>query len=318
VIRTIVTRILWALLALWVAATLVWVFMFIIPGDPARTLTGQSANEKLLQDVRREWGLDRPPLERYLSFMGNLLVGNLGESYFQQRPVSEILLEAFGRTVYLAGAAIVLATAAGILIGAASVRKGRAVEALFNTGTLAGISLPTFLIGMLLMLVFASKLRWLPPSGWGDGWTLLGVRAPSLPNLVLPALTLAVFPTALLARVTRAALMEQIGAEHIGAARARGVSPAALLWRHALRNALGPITTLVGLMAASLLGGAIATEIVFSWPGIGRTVYQAIEKRDLFVVEGAVLMLTAIFLAANLLVDLTYSIIDPRIRRAVS
>lgn len=314
-IRTIVTRVLWALLALWAAATLVWIFMFIIPGDPAKTLMGQSSNPKVIEDVRREWGLDRPPLERYMTYMGNLLAGNLGKSFFQQRPVSEILLEAFGRTVYLAGAAIVLATGAGVLAGAASVRKGRAVEAIFNTGTLAGVSLPTFLIGMFLSLVFASKLGWFPISGWGDGWTVLGVRAPSPQNLVLPAVTLAVFPTALLARVTRAALLEQIGAEHIRAAQARGVSSAALLWRHALRNALGPITTLVGLMAASLLGGAIATEIVFSWPGIGRTVLQAIEKRDLFVVEGAVLMLTAIFLAANLFVDLAYSIIDPRIRR---
>src|SRR5262245_26051092 len=290
--------------------------MFILPGDPGRNLTGQSSDPKLLEDIHREWGLDRPPLERYLIYIRNLLTGNLGKSFFQRRPVSEIVLEGFGRTAYLAGAALLLATAGGIVIGSLAVRGGRVTEALFTFGTLAGVSLPTFLIGMFLMLVFASRLGWFPILGWGDGVTFLGFRAPSLSNLVLPAVTLSIFPAALLARVTRSALLEQIDAEHIHAARARGVSPTTLLWRHALRSALGPIVTLVGLMAASLLGGAIATEIVFSWPGIGRTVFQAIERRDLFLVEGAVLMLTAIFLAANLVVDLAYSVIDPRIRRS--
>ena len=312
--RTILTRLIAVIPVLWAAATLVWIFMFIVPGDPARLLSGQSADPRVLTAVRAEWGLDRPPLDRYLTFMGNLATGNLGKSYVQRLPVTEILGRAFARTIFLALAAAILAAGAGVITGALAVRRGGAVDVIVTAGTLAGVSIPTFWLGLVLMIVFASWLRWLPVSGYGEGITLLGVQAPSLSHLVLPAVTLAVFPAALIARVTRASLLEQIGAEHIRAARARGVPPSALLWRHAFRNALAPITTIVGLLTASLLGGAIATEIVFAWPGIGQEVFRALRMRDLPVVEGAVLLLTAIFLAANLIVDLAYALIDPRLR----
>lgn len=300
---------------LWAAASLVWVLMFIVPGDPAILLSGQSADPKVLEEVRREWGLDRPPLERYLTYMGNLLEGNLGRSYVQRLAVAEILGRALARTAFLALAAAVLAAAAGILVGVAAARRGGAVDALATMGTLAGISVPTFWLGAVLMIVFASKLRWLPVSGYGEGIEILGLRAPGAAHLILPAVTLAVFPAALVARVTRAALLEQLGAEHVRAARARGIPPAAIVWRHAFRSALGPVATTVGLLTASLLGGAVATEIVFAWPGMGREIFRALRMRDLPVVEGAVIVLTTIFLAVNLLVDVAYAAIDPRLRR---
>jgi len=309
------SRLLHAVPALWAAATLVWIFMFLIPGDPARLLSGQSADPKVLQAVRAEWGLDRPPLQRYLAFLRKVAAGDLGKSYVQRRDVTEILGEAFARTAFLAVAAVILAAAAGVGFGAAAARRGGAVDAAVTAGTLAGVSVPTFWLGLLLMIVFASTLRWLPVSGYGEGMTILGVRAPAPANLVLPAVTLAVFPAALLARVTRAAVLEQLGAEYVRAARARGIPPALVVWRHAFRNAVGSVATMVGLLLAGLLGGAVATETVFSWPGIGQVIFRALRERDLPVVEGAVLMLTAIFLAANLAVDLAYALTDPRVRR---
>jgi len=279
-----------------------------------RLLAGRSADPRVLERARAEWGLDRPPLERYVAYLGKIATGDLGTSYVQRRPVARILGEALGRTIFLAAAAMILAAAAGITLGVVSARRGGAVDALVTAGTLAGVAIPTFWLGLLLMVVFGSTLRWLPISGYGEGISILGVRAPAFRNLLMPAATLAAFPAALIARVTRAAVQEQINADHILAARARGIPGFSIVWRHALRNALGPVATLVGLLTATLLGGAIATEIVFSWPGIGRVIFGALRQRDLPVVEGGVILLTAIFLAANLAVDLLYAAIDPRVR----
>lgn len=313
-LKTTLSRLLHAVPVLWAAATLVWVFMFVIPGDPARLLSGQTADPRVLAEVRSEWGLDRPPIERYLTYLAKVSVGDLGRSYVQRRPVREILGLAFARTAFLAAAGSLLAVAAGLLLGAAAARRRGAFDGLITAWTLASVSIPTFWLGLLLMILFASTLRWLPVSGYGEGVAVLGVRAPAAAHLVLPAVTLAVFPAALIARVTRATLREQLGLEYVRAARARGLGPASLLWRHAFRNALGPVATLVGLLVASLLGGAVATEIVFAWPGIGRAIFDALAQRDLPVVEGGVLFLTAIFLAANLAVDLAHALIDPRLR----
>jgi len=315
VAKAILTRLLHAVPVLWAAASLVWIFMFVIPGDPARLMSGRTQDPRILENVRAEWGLDRPPLERYASWLGRVVRGDLGKSYALRLPVADILRTSFVKTAFLAGAAALLAILAGVLAGALAARHGGWVDRLLTAGALAGVSIPTFWLGLLLILLFASTLRWLPISGYGEGISFLGVRAPQLSHLVLPAMTLAVFPAALISRVTRASVLEQLESDHVRAARARGIAPGMILWRHALPSALAPVTTIAGLVVASLLGGAVATEIVFAWPGLGLAIFDAIERRDLPVVEGAVLLLTTIFLASSLVADIALVLVDPRVRR---
>jgi len=312
--RAVAARLVQVVPALWAAATLVWFFMFIVPGDPARPLSGQSADPEVLRLVRAEWGLDRPPVERYLDFLRQVASGSLGRSYVQRRPVMEILGEAFGRTIVLALTATGIAVAVGVLLGALAAFRGGALGALAGAFSAIGLSLPTFWIGLLLMIVFAADLGWFPISGMGERISILGLDFPSPGHLALPALTLAIFPAAMITRVTRASLLEQKGSEYLRAARARGISPSAILWRHAFPNALGPVLALAGLVLASLFGGAAATETIFAWPGIGRAIFDALGERDLPVVEGGVLLLTAIFLGVNLAVDLVHASLDPRVR----
>jgi ABC-type dipeptide/oligopeptide/nickel transport system permease component len=300
--RTLISRLLQTLPVLWVAVTLVWIFMFLIPGDPARTMAGLHARPETVEAIRQEWGLDRPPHVQYAIYMSKVARGNLGTSYLQERPVTEILWEGFIRTAILAAAAVVLALVSGIALGVTAARRGGVADALLTAGSVAGISIPSFLLGLLLMLVFAGWLRWLPVSGYGAG-----------PE-ILPSITLALYPAALIARVTRAAFLEQMGSHFVLAARARGLQASSVVWRHAFPNALTPVITISGLLTATLLGGAIATEIVFAWPGLGRVLYRAINTRDILVVEGGVIILTSIFILSNLLVDLAYNFIDPRIR----
>ena len=312
----IVKRLAWTLPALWAAATLVWVFMFLIPGDPARILSGQSSDPEVLAAVRAEWGLERPALARYGEFLGKLARLDLGTSYVQHhRPVSEIVAEGMWRTLFLALTATILGTVLGIGLGAISAaRKGTLLDGIALAITTAGITLPSFWLGMMLVLVFAVGLEWFPVSGYGEGPSVLGLKLPSLANLVLPSLTLAIFSCGYLARVTRASLIEESSHEYVRAAVSRGASASGALLRHALPNSLLPVVTLTGLSFGQLLGGAIATETIFNWPGLGSVITGALRSRDLPVVEGGVLAATAAFLLVNLAVDLSYALIDPRIR----
>ncbi|MGH9870193.1 MAG: ABC transporter permease [Candidatus Polarisedimenticolia bacterium] len=314
-IRFVVRRLLWTLPVLWVAATLVWIFMFLIPGDPARILAGQSASPERLEAVRATWGLDDPPPLRYVRFMGMVARGDLGTSYVQSRPVSAIVAEAMGRTFVLALVATALAAAAGLLLGlGASVRRGGPVDHAVRGFSSLAVSLPTFWVGMMLMLLFASRLGWLPVSGYGDGPVILGFRLPSVAHLVLPSLTLALFSCGYVARVARAELLEEKERGYVRAVTARGAGPLRSLGGHALSNALVPVVTLVGLNFGWLLGGAVVTETVFNWPGIGTAILRGLNNRDLPVVEGAAIVLTASFLLVNLAVDLVCGWLDPRAR----
>jgi peptide/nickel transport system permease protein len=308
-------RLLWMLPVVWVAATLVWIFMFLIPGDPARILAGQSASPERIAAARAEWGLDRPAPARYGRYLAKLARGDLGTSYVQERPVSVIVREAMGRTLLLALCATLLSAAAGMLMGLASAAwRGGVVDWLVRSGSAVGVSLPTFWVGMMLMLLFASRLGWLPISGYGDGPVVLGMRLPGAAHLVLPSITLALFSSGYLARVARAGLLEEHTRPYVQAARARGAGPARALAGHALSNALGPVVTLIGLHFGWLLGGAVVTETVFNWPGIGSAILRALNNRDLPVVEGAAMSLTAAFLLVNLAVDLLCAWLDPRAR----
>ena len=314
-IRFVVRRFLWMIPVLWAAATLVWIFMFLIPGDPARLLSGQSGDPDVIELIRKEWKLDEPALTRYTHFLGKLAVLDLGMSYVQGRPVSEMVAEGMMRTFFLALAATLLAALSGVALGTlAASRRGSPLDVGVRLLATTGISMPTFWLGLMLMLVFASWLGWFPVSGYGNGPTIFGVRFPGPMHLVLPAVTLAVFSAGYLTRVTRASLIEEGAQEYARAARARGTSGMAALLRHAMANSLLPVITIVGLNFGALLGGAIATETVFNWPGLGLMMLRALNARDLPVVEGGVITLTAAFLLVNFAVDMSYAWLDPRTR----
>ncbi|HEY3174784.1 MAG TPA: ABC transporter permease [Candidatus Polarisedimenticolia bacterium] len=315
-IALIVRRLLWMVPAVWAAATLVWIFMFLIPGDPARILAGQRADEEVLERVRAEWGLDRPPAVRYGLFLWKLVHLDFGTSYVYRVPVSEMIFRGLFHTFFLAVAATALALLVGLSLGMLSAARGGTwIDGAALALSTASISLPTFWVGMMLILVFSSWLGWLPVSGYGDGPGIGSLRLPGLAHLVLPSITLAFSSSGFLARVTRASLLEESTQEYVRAARARGLSAPAALARHVLPNSLLPIVTMAGMNFGSLLGGAIVTEIVFNWPGVGTVIYHALHSRDLPVVEGGAIAMTAIFLLVNLAVDISYTVLDPRIRR---
>jgi len=289
------------------AATIVFALMFIVPGDPARLLMGQHGDEKTLASIRHELGLDRPIYVQYGKFIGRLARGNLGVSYRQRRPVAEIIRERFPATAKLAVASMVIAVIFGIAAGiVAAVNRNTVLDWLVMVFSLTGISMPVFWLGMMLILVFAAGLGWLPVGGYG--------RSGDLRHIILPALSLAAVSVGYIARMMRSSMLEVIGKDYIRTARAKGLTNRAVILRHALRNAFIPVITIIGINFASLLGGAVATETVFAWPGLGRATVDAIRVRDLPVVEGCVMFLAFLFVIANLLVDLSYAWLDPRIR----
>lgn len=276
-------------------------------GDPARAAMGQRADPETVERLRREYALDRPLPVQYLAWLGRLLRGDLGTSFREGRPVTAVIGERLPATVRLALAATVLSVVVGVAMGAlAAQRPGSALDHALMGAAVLGISTPVFWLGMMLALVFAVMLGWLPVSGYGGG---------SLAHLVLPALTLGALHTGTVARMTRASLLEVIRQDYVQAARAKGLSERVVVVKHALRNALIPVVTVVGIGLADLLVGAPLTETVFAWPGLGRLLVAAVGQRDLPVVMGAVLVFALVYVVGNLLVDLAYLAIDPRTRR---
>ena len=285
---------------------LVFVLTAVSLGDPVRAAMGQRGEPAVIAQIRRDYGLDRPLWVRYGRWMGGLLRGDLGRSYHQQRPVTEIVGERLPATLRLAVVATAVAVVVGLAAGTlAAVRHGGATDLLLMTGALLGISTPVFWLGLMLILVFAVWLGWLPVSGYGDG---------SWRNLVLPAVALGALHAGVIARMARASLLEVIRQDYVRAARARGLPEAVVLLKHALRNALLPVITVTGIGLADLLVGAPLTETVFAWPGLGRMLVTAVGQRDLPVVMGAVLLFAVVYVVGNLLVDLAYGLADPRLR----
>jgi peptide/nickel transport system permease protein len=307
---------------LWVVTTLVWVLLFALPGDPARLLAGQAADPAVLARVRADWGLADPPLVQYGNFIGRLARLDLGRSYLQGTPVAELLLEHLPASIILALTSMALALALGVGGGAlAAARHGSRLDSALLALSLVSISTPVFWVGLMLVLLLASGhgLGWLPVSGYGDGPALampggFVLRLPGLAHLALPSLTLAVVMAGPLLRLTRSTLLDVLGHDYVRQARARGLPRARVIGRHALRNALVPIITMAGMDLAGLLAGAIATESVFAWPGLGRTIVRAIHSRDLPVVEGGVVLLTGAFVVTTLAVDIASGWLDPRAR----
>ncbi len=274
-------------------------------GDPVRAMMGQRSDPEIAARIRTEYGLDKPLWNQYTLYMGKLLVGDLGYSYRQRRPVSRVLAERLPATVRLAFASMIVALVVGGIAGTiAAVRHNTLWDLLIMTLSLLGISTPVFWLGMMLVLLFGVWLGWFPISGYGDG---------GFTHLVLPALTLGALQAGYIARMTRSALLEVLRQEYVQTARAKGLRERVVILKHALRNALLPVLTLAGIGLAELLAGAPLTEMVFAWPGLGRLLVSALGNRDIPVVLGATLLFALIYLGANFLVDLAYAVIDPRV-----
>ena len=285
-------------------ATLVFSLIHLIPGDPAQAMLGEAAPQSDVEELRRQLGLDRPLAEQYAVFLGGLVKGDLGTSLRTGLPVTEQIVERMPATFELAAAAMLVAILFSMPLGiAAAVRRGTLVDHAAMTVSLAGVSVPNFWLGPLLAIVFAVELGWLPVSGRGT-WG----------HLVLPAVSLGAALAAILARMTRATMLEELREPYVQAARARGVSRSRAVMRHAFRNSLIPVVTLVGLQFGAVLTGAVITETIFAWPGIGRLLIQSIGFRDYPLVQGCILLIALTYVAMNLLTDLTYGFLDPRIR----
>jgi ABC-type dipeptide/oligopeptide/nickel transport system permease component len=280
-----------------------FLLLYVAPGDPVQAMVGERADPATLARLRAELHLDDPLPIQFARYLGGVLRGDLGTSYITRRPILRDLLGRFPATLRLAGAAMLFATLVGVSIGILGAwRPGGWADRLGALTAYLGVSFPVYWVGLLLILVFAVTLRWLPPSGYGG-----------LIYLILPALTLGMRSVAFLSRMTRAAMQEVLQSDFVRTARAKGLGEARVVLHHGFRNALLPVLTVLGLDFGSYLTGSILTETIFSWPGVGRYVLTAIEKRDLPAVQGSILFLSLVFVLVNLLADLLYAKADPRV-----
>jgi len=300
------------MVTLLVASLLIFLLLEILPCDPAAVILGVGAQEDTLRALRAELGLDLPAPVRYLNWLGEVLQGDLGRSYTYDTPVQELLLNRVELSLPLALLAILLSTGIAIPLGVFAASRHRKVA---DTGIMGfaqlGVAVPNFWFAILLILLFSVKLGWFSAggfAGWDAGWF------PAFKSLVLPAVALALPQAAILARVTRSSVLETVQEDYIRTARAKGLSRSQALWRHAVRNALIPVVTILGLQLSFLLAGTIIIENVFYLPGVGRLLFQAIAQRDLMVVKNLVLVLAATVVLINFLVDLLYAVLDPRLR----
>jgi peptide/nickel transport system permease protein len=310
----VIRRVLLTLPVMLLVATGVFLLLHLTPGDPVGVMLGSDASESRRLEVRHQLGLDDPLPTQYARWLGRVVRGDLGRSIFLDKPVTEALLERVQPTLLLAVLASFVAIALGLPAGVlAARRRGTWLDFGSMGVAMIGISMPTFWLGLNLILLFAVWLRWLPVAGYQP---LSSGLWSSLRYLILPALTLGAAQAALLARMTRSMMLETLDQDYVRTARAKGLTERSVVLRHALRNACIPLLTVIGLTFAVLMGGAVVTEQIFNIPGIGRLLIQAIGRRDFPLVQGAVLVIAAVYVLINLLVDLLYAVVDPRIRHA--
>lgn len=328
----VLRRLLLAVPILIGVSLIVFLMLHSAGGDPAVLKLGARADAQSIARLRHELGLDRPLAVQYLDFLVHAVVGDFGRSYRSNAPVADEVFARFPATIELSLAAILLGGAIGLAAGTVAARRPHSLFDYSSTlAALIGVSIPTFWLGLILIIVFGLWLKWLPISGRVDprlpvdpsahflilsslvngDWTVFGN---ALKHLILPAVTLAGWPAAIVARMTRASLIEAMGQDYVRTARAKGLTEGVIVRRHAYRNALIPVLTVVGLEFGALLGGAVVTETVFAWPGVGKLTVDAIAARDYQVTQGVVLLLGAVFILLNLLVDVVYAVVDPRIR----
>src|SRR5689334_19841811 len=299
----ILRRLLLAIPTLFGVLVVAFLLLYVAPGDPVEAMVGERADSATIARLREQLRLDDPLVKRFGHYVGNVVTGDLGRSYITNRPITQDIRERFPKTLQLAAAAMLLATTLGLTLGVLSARNPGGFADRFALGiAYLGISFPVYWVGLLLILLVADPLKWLPPSGYG------GLRF-----LIRPALTLGMRSITFLARMTRSAMLDALSADFVRTARAKGLSEWVVTLKHALRNALIPVITVLGLDFGAYLTGSILTETIFSWPGIGRYVVNAISRRDLPAIQGAVLFLSTVFVLVNLLTDLAYAKADPRV-----
>ena len=300
----IVRTLLLSLITLFGVSVLIFLMLRVLPGDPARVLAGLNASEEDVARIRQQLGLDDSLLVQYWHFISGVLTGDLGQSARTSRPVSTEIALRLPATLILAVTATLIGSVVGITAGVlAAVRRNTVVDHVVSGVAMMGVSMPVYWLGLLLILLFAVTLGWLPAAGSGEPL-----------SIVLPAVTLAAFSTALVSRMTRASMLEVLGQDYMRTAEAKGAPPFTVIVKHGLRNAFIPVLTVISLQFGALLGGAVLTETVFGWPGIGRLLVDSIGARDFAVVQGIVLVYAAIFILLNVIVDVLYVVVDPRIR----
>lgn len=310
--RYLVRRLLTTILVALGVTFISFLIIQLVPGDPARIMLGLNATEEKVVQVRRALGLDQPLLVQYVTWLWNLLQGDMGESFITGQSVTEAVMERLPRTLTLAGAALLIALIIALPAGIISALRPRSsmdyAATLFSQ---VGVSIPDFWMGIMLILVFAATLRWLPPSGYVAlsedpiGW---------LEHLILPAITVGIVSGSVLTRFVRSAMLEALHQDYVRTARAKGLQERRVVLRHVLKNAMIPVVTVTGLQLAGLLGGIVVVEVIFAWPGLGRLALDAVQRRDYPMMQGAVLFVALSFALINLLVDILYAYLDPRIK----
>jgi peptide/nickel transport system permease protein len=310
--RFIARRLLLTIPVLFFVSLIVFSLIALIPGDPARIMLGEEPSKEALEVLRKQMGLDRPLIVRYVIWMGRVVRGDLGQSVRDGRSVSLTLTQKIPVTAELAATSLLVAWAIAIPAGALAAWKRRSiVDYAATTVSLAGISIPNFWLGIMLIYLIAVNLRWLPPSGYVEPWVDLGRN---LRLMIMPSIVLGTALAALVMRLLRSSMIEVLGSDYIRTARAKGLADTVLVVRHAMRNAMIPVATIMGIQLGGLLGGAVITETIFAVPGVGRLAVESILTRDYPMVQGVVLFAAVAVVTVNLLVDVAYALLDPRIR----
>jgi peptide/nickel transport system permease protein len=308
----IVRRVLQMLVALLGVSIVVFALIHLVPGDPVRVALGTRFNQEIYDALRERAGLDRPLIQQYLSWLGHAVRGDLGVSFISGQPVTGLVLERLPATVTLAFAALFVALCVALPAGIISaVRSGSATDYVVSAASQVGISMPDFWAGVMYILIFSLALGWLPSSGYASF-----SESPTqwLRHLILPALTVGLISGSIVTRFIRSAVVEALNQDYVRTARAKGLSEWQIVRRHVLPNAWIPVVTVIGLQLGFLLGGVVVTEVIFAWPGVGRLALKAVLNRDFTLLQGAVLYIAVMFLAINLVVDIIYARLDPRVR----
>jgi ABC-type dipeptide/oligopeptide/nickel transport system permease component len=304
-LRTLTSRLLYAIPVLWLVVTVVFLLIHLVPGDPIQAMLGEGAAAEDLQAARHAYGLDLPLGTQYVHYWRDVLHGNLGQSIRLNQSVAKVIRERYPYTLQLTVSSLLVALVLAIPAGVRSARRrNRWDDRVLGFVSLLGLSFPNFALGPILILFFAIKLGWLPVSGSG-----------AFANLVLPAITMGGALAAILTRMVRTSMLEELGQDYVRTARAKGLPERTVVYKHALRNAMIPVVTVIGLQFGALLAGAIVTETIFSWPGIGRLTIQAISNRDYYLVQGCILAIGLTYVAVNFITDLLYTVVNPRIRQ---
>lgn len=309
--RYIINRVINILPTLLIVSIIVFGVTRILPGDPAASILGPQASATEIENMRVLMGLDKPILDQFINYISSLFQGDLGFSYAYNMDVVELILDRFPNTVILTIAALLIALLIGVPAGMISAYKRNSIiDYIVMVISLIGVSMPVFWLGVMLVLVFSVNMGLLPSTGMGD-WSQ-GASV-FFKHLILPSVTLATIPMANFARITRSSMLEVLSQDYIRTARAKGIKENLVIWKHALKNALNPILSVLGLQVAALLGGSILTETIFSWPGMGRLVTDAINRGDFGVVQGVVIFVALIYILTNLIIDLLYKVVNPKI-----